>query len=238
MKNIITDSDQIRSDQSLSHVRLFATPLPIWLLFFQWSCMDVRVGLWRKLRAEELMLLNCSVGEDSCESLRLQGDPTSPYWSRSILGVHGKNWCWGWNSNTLATWCKELTHWKRPWCWEGLGAGGEGDDRGWDGWMASPTQCTWVWVNSRSWSWTEMPGVLQFMGSQRVRQNWATELNWTDMLYYEIFVILWINLCLEKFLIFNGISIPFSIVAVQIYIPTNSARGFPFLHIFSSIYYL
>ena len=74
---------------------------------------------------------------------------------------------------------KELTHWKRPWCWEGLGTGGEGDDRGWDGWMASPSQWAWVWVNSRSWWWTGRPGVLQFMGSQRVRHNWATELNWT-----------------------------------------------------------
>ena len=60
------------------------------------------------------------------------------------------DWCWSWNSSTLATWCEELTHWKRPWCWEGLGAGGGGDDRGWDGWMASPTQWTWVWVNSGS----------------------------------------------------------------------------------------
>ena len=65
---------------------------------------------------------------------------------------------------TLATWCKELTHKKRPWCWERLKAGGEGDDRGWDGWMASPTQCTWVWVDSRSWWWTGKPGVLQSMG--------------------------------------------------------------------------
>ena len=68
---------------------------------------------------------------------------------------------------------------KRPWCWEGLGAGGEGDDRGWDGWMASPTQWTWVWVNSGSCWWTGRPGVLWFMGSQRVRHDWATELNWT-----------------------------------------------------------
>ena len=71
-----------------------------------------------------------------------------------VLGVHWKDWCWSWNSNTLATSCEELTYWKRPWCWEGLGAGGEGDDRGWDGWMASPTQWTWVWVNSGSWWWT------------------------------------------------------------------------------------
>ena len=78
----------------------------------------------------------------------------------------------------LATWCEELTHWKRPWCWERLKAGGKGDDRGWDGWMASPTQWTWVWVNSRSWWWTGRPGMLQSMGLQRVRHNWATELNW------------------------------------------------------------
>ena len=60
----------------------------------------------------------------------------------------------------LATWCKELTHLKRSWCWERLKAREEGDDRGWNGWMASPTQWTWVWINSRSWWWTGRPGVL------------------------------------------------------------------------------
>ena len=110
----------------------------------------VRVGLWKKLSTEELMLLNCGVGEDSWESLGLQGDPTSPFWRRSVLGVHWKGWCWSWNSSTLATSCEELTHWKGPWCWEGLGAGGDRDNRGWDGWMASLTQWTWVWVNSGS----------------------------------------------------------------------------------------
>ena len=74
---------------------------------------------------------------------------------------------------------EELTHRKRLWCWEGLWAGGKGDDRGWDGWMASLTRWTWVWVNSRRRWWTGRPGVLQFMGSQRVRHDWATELNWT-----------------------------------------------------------
>ena len=79
--------------------------------------------------------------------------------------------------NTLATWCEELTYWKRLWCWERLKAGGEGDDRGWDGWMASPTQWTWVWVNSRSWWWTGKPGVLRFMGSQS-----QTRLSdWTEL---------------------------------------------------------
>ena len=76
----------------------------------------------------------------------------------------------------------ELTHWKRLWCWEGLGAGWEGDDRGWDGWMASPTWQMWVWVNSGSWWWTGRPGVLQFMGSQRVGHDWATELNWIELM--------------------------------------------------------
>ena len=71
---------------------------------------------------------------------------------------------------------EELTHWKRLWCWEGLGAGGEGDDRVWDSWMASLTQWTSVWVNSESWWWTGRPGVLRFMGLQRVGHDWETEL--------------------------------------------------------------
>ena len=95
-----------------------------------------------------------------------------------VLNIHWKDWCWSWNSNTLATWCEELTYWKRPWCWERLKEGGERDDRGWDGWMASPTQWTWIWVNFRSWWWSGRPGILQSMGSQRVRHNWVTELNW------------------------------------------------------------
>ena len=85
-----------------------------------------------------------------------------------------------WNSSTLATWCEELTHWKRPWCWERLRAEGEGDGRGWGGWMASPTQWKWVWVISGSWWWTRRPGVLQSVGSQRVGHDWATKLIWTN----------------------------------------------------------
>ena len=73
-------------------------------------------------------------------------------------------------------WCKELTHWKRPWGWERWKAGQEVDDRGWDGWMASPTRWTWVWASSRGWWRTGKPGVLQFMGWQRIRHNWVTEL--------------------------------------------------------------
>ena len=84
------------------------------------------------------------------------------------------------NHHTLATSWEDLIHWKRLWCWEGLRAGGEGDDRGWDGWMASPTGWTWVWVNSGSWWWTGRPGVQQFMGSQRIGHDWATEWNWTE----------------------------------------------------------
>jgi len=70
-------------------------------------------------------------------------------------------------------------------CWERLREGGKGDDRGWDGWMASLTQWTWVWVNSGKWWWTGRPGVLWFMGWQRVGHDWATELNWTDKAYHE-----------------------------------------------------
>ena len=97
------------------------------------------------------------------------------------LNSHWKDWYWNWNSNSVATWWVELTHLKRPWCQERLKVGGEGDDREWDGWMASLTQWTWVWVNSGSWWWTGRPRVLQSMGSQRVRHDWPTELNWTNL---------------------------------------------------------
>ena len=82
----------------------------------------------------------------------------------------------------LHTWYEELTHLKRPWCWERLRVGGEGEDRGWDGWMASLMPWTWVWVSSGSWWWTGRPGVLQSMGSQRVGHDLATKLNWSPRL--------------------------------------------------------
>ena len=107
------------------------------------------------------------------------------------LGVHWRDWYWSWSSNTLATWCEELTHLKRPWCWERLRAGGEGDNRGWDGWMASPTRWTCIWMKSGSWWWTGRPDVLRFMGSQRVRHDWVTELNWT------IFMIFFYNISMS-----------------------------------------
>ena len=108
-----------------------------------------------------------------------RGDQTSQSWRKSTLNIHWKDWCWSWSSNTLATWCKELSHLKRPWCWEWLRPGGEWSDRGWDGWMASPTRWTWVWANSGSWRWTGRPGMLQSMGPQS--RTWLTdwiELNW------------------------------------------------------------
>ena len=114
----------------------------------------------RKLSAKELMLLNCGVwrrllrvpwiARVSNQSILKEISPGC-----SLEGLMLKL-----KSNTLATWCKELTHLKRPWCWERLRAGGEGDDRGWVDWMASPTQWTWAWVDSGSWWWTGRPGVL------------------------------------------------------------------------------
>ena len=142
--------------------------------------MDVRVGLWRKLSTEELMLFKLW-----CWRRLLRVPWTARRSNQSILKEISPGFslkgliCWSWNFNILATWCKELTHWKRPWCWERLRAGGEVDDRGWDGWMASPIQWTWVWVDSGSWWWTGRPGVLQFTRSQRVGHDWVTELNWT-----------------------------------------------------------
>ena len=134
------------------------------------------------------MLLNCGVGEDSWKSLGQQADPTTPSWRKSVLNIHWKDWCWRWNSNTLATWCEELTHWKRPWGWLKIEGGRR---RGWRRmrWLDGITW-TWVWVNSGSWWWTGRPGMLRSMGLQRVGHNWTTELNWTKL------VVQWVTSCL------------------------------------------
>ena len=97
---------------------------------------------------------------------------------KSVLGVHWKDWCWSWNSNTLPTCCEELTHLKRPWCWERLKTGGEGDNRRWDVWMPSQTRWTWIWVNSRILWWTGRPGMLLSMGCEE--SDMTKQLNWTE----------------------------------------------------------
>jgi len=105
-----------------------------------------------------------------------------------------KDQCWSWDANNLATWCEEPTHRKRPWCWERLRARGEGDDRGWDSWMASLIQWTWTWANSERWWGTGRPGVLQSVVTKRQTQlgDWTTTgsehhhlqmgLSWEDCL--------------------------------------------------------
>ena len=119
----------------------------------------------------------------------------SPLDSKEIQPVHSKgdqSWVFFGRTDaeaeTLVLGLPHVKSWLigKDWCWEGLGAGGEGDDRGWDGWMTSPTRWTWVWVNSGSWWWTGRPGMLKFMASQRVRHDWATELNWTPFYYSEM----------------------------------------------------
>ena len=133
---------------------------------------------WLDLLAVQGTLKSLLQHHSSKASLNKHSDNIQPWhtpfpiWNQSVVP-----------SNTLATWCKELTYWERPWFWERLKAGGEGDNRWWDGWMASPTWWTWVWVNSGIWWWTGRPGVLQSMGWQRVRHDWATELtdNWSEM---------------------------------------------------------
>ena len=144
--------------------------------------MDVRVGPWKRLSAEELKILSFDAGEDSWESL-------GQHEIKLVKNPKGNQpWFFTgrYNAETEAPilwsiWCEEPTHGKRPWCWERLRAGEEWDDRRWDVWMASSTRWTWVWVNSRNWWWTGRPGILQFMGSQIVGHNWATELNWIEL---------------------------------------------------------
>ena len=99
--------------------------------------------------------------------------PVNPKGNHSWMFIRWKDWCW--SSNTLATWCEELSHRKRPWCWERLKAGGEGDNRGWDGWMASLTRWAWTSAHSRRWWGTRRPCMLQSTGSQRVGHNLLTE---------------------------------------------------------------
>ena len=109
----------------------------------------------------------------------------SPLDWKEIQPVHPKgnqSWIFLWRTDAEAEnpilWPRDgkLTHWKRPWCWERFKAGGEGDNRGWDSWIASPTRWTWVWASSGSWWWTGKPSLLQSMGSQKAGHNWATEL--------------------------------------------------------------
>ena len=139
----------------------------------------MRVGLWRKLSAEELMLLNCGVGEDSWESLACKEiQPVHPKGDQSWV-FFGRNDA---KAETPVLWplhAKELTRWKGLWCWEGLGEGGEGDDRGWDGWMASLTRWTWVWVNSGSWWWSY--------------DSWGRkELDMTERLNWTLLILKWV----------------------------------------------
>ena len=132
----------------------------------------------RKLSIKELMLLNCGVGEDSWESLGLQGDQTSHFYRKLFLNIIGRTML-KLKLQLFGHLMGRTDSLEKPWCWERLKARGEGDDRGWDGWMASPTRWTWVWVDSGYWWWTGRPDMLWFMRSQRVRHDWVTELNWT-----------------------------------------------------------
>ena len=141
--------------------------------------MDVRVGLWRRLSAEELMLLNCGVGK----GLRVPW--TARRSNQSILkeinpGISLEGMILKLKLQYFGYLMRRVDSLEKTLIWERLGAGGEGDDRGWDGWMASWTWWTWVWVNSGRWWWIGRPSVLRFMGSQRVGHDWVTELNWTD----------------------------------------------------------
>ena len=129
----------------------------------------MRAGPWRRLSTKELMFSNCGFGEDSWESLGLQGDPTSPSWRKLVLNIHWKEWYWSWNSNPLATWCEQLTHWKRPCCCERKEKGTIKEEI--VGWLHHLMNLS----NSGRWWRTLKPGLLLFMGLQRFIHGLAGE---------------------------------------------------------------
>ena len=144
-------------------------------VFFN-SHVQIWVGPSRRPSTKELMLLNCGVGEDSWETVGLQGDQTSPSWRKSFLNIHWKDWFWSWNSNTLATWCEQLTCWKRPWCWERLRAGEGATDDEMVGWHHQ--------LNGYEFEWTL--GVGDRQGGLACCSSWdckaldtTEQLNWT-----------------------------------------------------------
>ena len=136
----------------------------MWELDYKESWVPIRIDAFERWCCRRLLRVPWTARRSNQSILK----EISP--ERSLEALMLKLQCFG-------TWCKELTHLKRPWCWERLKAGGEGDNRGLDGWMASLTQRTWVWVNSVSWWWTGKPGMLQSMGSQRIGHDWVTKLN-------------------------------------------------------------
>ena len=138
-----------------------------------WRTDAFELWCWRLLRVSW-------TARRSNQSILKEISPTSPGLKEIrpvFIGIHWKDWCWSQNSNTLDTWCEELTYLKRVWCWERLKTGEEGDDRGWDGWMASPTGWTWVWIHSRSWWWTGRPGTVLGVAESDM-PKW---LNWIEL---------------------------------------------------------
>ena len=141
------------------------------VVMYRCESWTLKKAVWQRIDAFELW----------CGRRLLRVPRTARRYNQSILKEISpecslQDLCWSWNSSTWATWYEELTHLKRPWWWERLKAGGEGENRGWDGWITSPMRWTWVWVGPKSWWWTGKPGVLQSRGWQRVRHDWVTEL--------------------------------------------------------------
>ena len=162
--------------------------------------MNVKVGPWRRLIAKEMRLFKCGVGEE----LVLNVPWIARRLHQSILKETNPEYSLEGSMLTLKLQyfghlMQRSTHWKRPWCWERLKAGGERDHKGWDGWMASLTQWTWVWIGSGRWWRTEKSRVLQSMGSQRVRQDWATE----QQLHLQIWD--WILSCQHILVLHNSV---------------------------------
>ena len=168
---------------------------------------------------EDRCYRNC--GNSFCELLEDRRNNSTNTWEICFSLI---------NSSTLTTWCEELTHLKRPWCWEKLRAGREWDNRGWNGWMASLTQWTWVWIHSGSWRWTGRPGMLQSMVSQKVGHDWVTKLKLNSWWIFRLLDIL----AIVKSAVMNfGVDISFWTMLFSRYRPKSEISGSYVSSIFS-----
>ena len=173
-KNVMTNLDSLLKSRDITLLTKVCLVKAMVFPVIMYGCESwtIKEAECRRIDAFELWcwrrLLKTPLDCKEIQPIHPKGNQSWIYWN---------DWCWSWNSNTSGTWCEELTHLKRPWCWERLKAGEKGDNRGWDGWMVSPPWWTRVWISSWRWWWTGKSGVLLDHGVT-TSQTWLSD--WTE----------------------------------------------------------